>query len=71
MAGASDAGAAGQDAGPQDAQAPRSMAPLDDLDRTVRSLQNELLRRDLGALESPRAPQALPPHDVKRKKAPR
>ncbi|MEI8256746.1 MAG: tetratricopeptide repeat protein, partial [Deltaproteobacteria bacterium] len=44
-AGASDAGAAGQDAGPQDAQAPRSMAPLDDLDRTVRSLQNELLRR--------------------------
>jgi len=34
-------------------------------------LQNELLRRDLGALESPRAPQALPPHDVKRKKAPR
>ena len=34
-------------------------------------LQNELLRRDLGALESPRAPQALPPHDVKPKKAPR
>ncbi len=43
--GGSDAGTEGRDAGPQDAQAPRSMAPLDDLDRTVRSLQNELLRR--------------------------
>ena len=41
-----DSGAEGQqDAGPRDAAAPRSMAPLDDLDRTSRSLQNELLRR--------------------------
>jgi len=34
-------------------------------------LQNELLRRDLGALEAPRAPQAPPPHDVEPKKAAR
>ena len=37
-------------------------------------LQNELLRRDLGALEAPKhlqARQASPPHDVKPKKAPR
>ena len=44
--GGSDAGPeSSHDAGAPDAQAPRSMAPLDDLDRTVRSLQNELLRR--------------------------
>jgi len=37
-------------------------------------LQNELLRRDLGALEAPQplqAPQASPPNDIKPKKAPR
>lgn len=39
-----DAGA-GQEAGAPDATPPRSMAPLDELDRSSRSLQNELLRR--------------------------
>lgn len=34
-------------------------------------LQNELLRRDLGALEAPQTLQAPQPHDVKPKKAPR
>jgi hypothetical protein len=44
--GSPDAGAEGpRDGGAPDAAAPRSMAPLDDLDRTSRSLQNELLRR--------------------------
>lgn len=44
---ASDGGTHGQDASAPntDAAPPRSMAPLDDLDRTSRSLQNELLRR--------------------------
>lgn len=42
-----DAGAPGQDAGgpPPDAAPPRSMAPLDALERTTRSLQNEIMRR--------------------------
>jgi len=41
-----DGGGASPDAGtPPDAGLPRSMAPLEDLDRSVRSLQNEMLRR--------------------------